>query len=221
VSGNSLVRFYVPQLDGLRFFAFFVVFVAHAERDPGPAWLADIMPAGGAGVDLFFVLSSFLITTLLLREQNAEGRIDVRAFWMRRILRIWPLYFFFLWTVSAVERPEWGYFVASTLFLGNWFLAFRGWGNPQPVTAGLWSVAVEEQFYLTWPVILQWTPRRWLPWISGSLIVVAMIARAVITSIPGYSTAAVWCNTLARLDPIAVGALLALLVAGGCGSGRT
>src|ERR1700716_2996559 len=65
----------------------------------GPAWLAAIMPAGGAGVDLFFVLSSFLITTLLLREQTTEGRIDVRAFWMRRILRIWPLYFFFLWTV--------------------------------------------------------------------------------------------------------------------------
>jgi peptidoglycan/LPS O-acetylase OafA/YrhL len=207
-------RFYVPQLDGLRFFAFLVVFIAHVgAQSAAPPWLKAILPAGGFGVDLFFVLSSFLITTLLQREQGAQGRIDVRAFWMRRILRIWPLYFFFLWTVSALERPGWGYFVASSLFLGNWALALRGWGNPQPVTSGLWSVAVEEQFYLTWPVILQWTPRRRLPWICGGLIVVAMMTRAVVTRTPG-SSAALWCNTLARLDPIAIGALVALFVAG-------
>src|SRR5258705_826029 len=93
----TAARFYVPQLDGLRFFAFLVVFIAHVgAQSAAPPWLGAILPAGGFGVDLFFVLSSFLITTLLQREQGTQGRIDVRAFWMRRILRIWPLYFFFL-----------------------------------------------------------------------------------------------------------------------------
>ena len=99
-------KFYHPELDRLRFVAFFAVFVHHffpqshsnyaAIGSLGAKVLANCVEAGGLGVDLFFCLSSFLITTLLLREFEERGRIDVRAFWIRRILRIWPLYYCFI-----------------------------------------------------------------------------------------------------------------------------
>ena len=101
-------RYYRPELDILRFFAFMLVFVSHTTPTDSEYWanlpifgpLATLFNAaalGGAfGVDLFFALSSFLITTLLLKEREAEGRIDVGAFYLRRLLRIWPLYFAFL-----------------------------------------------------------------------------------------------------------------------------
>ncbi len=96
-------RFYQPELDGLRFYAFLGVFVFHTL--PGQAafyrglhlplpWLwGAVAKSGGAGVDLFFALSAFLITSLLLRERGQTGEISLRQFYIRRILRIWPLYF--------------------------------------------------------------------------------------------------------------------------------
>src|SRR3954469_14437430 len=101
-------RFYLPELDLLRFFAFLMVFSSHAVPGeesfysqlhiPGPLAKSLVaLAAGGAwGVDLFFTLSAYLITTLLLREKSSCGRINVGAFYLRRALRIWPLYFGFL-----------------------------------------------------------------------------------------------------------------------------
>src|SRR3989442_76632 len=95
-------RFYMPSLDGLRFFAFLAVFVAHAapKRLRAVPWLGPVgpladavVPAGLFGVDLFFVLSAYLITGLLMREAESRGRISVGAFYVRRALRIWPLYY--------------------------------------------------------------------------------------------------------------------------------
>ena len=105
-------HFYIPQLDGLRFLAFLAVFVAHATNANGELptgsvewyhaewWGRSALLAGNLGVALFFVLSSYLITSLLVREEDATGRIDVPAFWVRRILRIWPLYFGFVFTYA-------------------------------------------------------------------------------------------------------------------------
>ena len=94
-------RFYRPELDGLRFLAFFLVFICHAQY--GIAWqswagqlLLHVGAGGSFGVDLFFVLSAYLITELLRREKLETGSIDVGGFYVRRILRIWPLYFGFL-----------------------------------------------------------------------------------------------------------------------------
>lgn len=99
-------RFYLPELDVLRFFAFLAVFLQHAFQhtpafyypgthpDARGALVAILAWSGGYGVDLFFVLSAFLITQLLLREQEVTGTLDVERFYIRRILRIWPLYFF-------------------------------------------------------------------------------------------------------------------------------
>lgn len=103
-SQPEAARFYVPELDSLRFFAFFGVFLCHLIHEMG---YGDVLSnIGGFGVDLFFTLSAYLITELLMREKERFGRLDVRAFYLRRILRIWPLYFGFL---AA-------YFVASRLF---------------------------------------------------------------------------------------------------------
>jgi len=107
---NPLVRpsFYRPELDVLRFFAFLAVYVCHAVSHRLNYFAGDyvsssvylpwitVARAGSYGVDLFFVLSAYLITELLIREKKECGALDVRSFYIRRILRIWPLYFFFI-----------------------------------------------------------------------------------------------------------------------------
>ena len=102
-TAQSQRRFYQPELDGLRFYAFLGVFVCHTlpVEDkfysglgmPWPWLWGPVIRSGSAGVDLFFVLSAFLITSLLLRERQQTGGISLRQFYIRRILRIWPLYF--------------------------------------------------------------------------------------------------------------------------------
>jgi peptidoglycan/LPS O-acetylase OafA/YrhL len=173
------------------------------------------LAAGGAfGVDLFFALSSFLITTLLLREREAGGTVDVTAFYMRRILRIWPLYFVFLLIVTplmsyvlADESMPLKYTLAFLLLAGNWACVL--WGYPHSVAGPLWSVSIEEQFYLAWP----WIVRRWavnLLVVALVLLAVSFVARVYLV-MEGAIHPQIWCNTLARLDPIACGALLAVI----------
>src|ERR1700753_1939834 len=96
-------RFYQPELDGLRFYAFLGVFICHTLPFDGalyrkfhlplPALWGAAAKAGACGVDLFFALSAFLITSLLLRERQETGSVSLPRFYLRRILRIWPLYF--------------------------------------------------------------------------------------------------------------------------------
>src|SRR5437868_2879263 len=99
VNPPSENRFYYPSLDGLRFFAFLLVFLHHSLLDwtsPNPLinfFLIAIEKNGWLGVDLFFVLSGFLITTLLLKERSDNGNYSLKNFWIRRALRIWPLYY--------------------------------------------------------------------------------------------------------------------------------
>ena len=99
-SGSS---FYRPELDVLRFLAFLGVFVFHGTLvadlsffGSWEPWAAAVCKSGAFGVDLFFALSAYLITALLLREKESQGALDLKAFYLRRILRIWPLYFTFL-----------------------------------------------------------------------------------------------------------------------------
>src|SRR5450432_665557 len=112
---NDRSRFYHPELDCLRFVAFLGIFVYHLDQQfhsvvalnsPLQFMVLCMIKSGVFGVDLFFCLSSFLITMLLLREHDVRGTIDVRAFWIRRILRIWPLYYAFL-LFSAMVSPYW------------------------------------------------------------------------------------------------------------------
>src|SRR6478672_4619620 len=130
-------RFYRPELDVLRFFAFLGVFIFHAaprtmdfyNAAGYPHWLSSLLiptfGAGAYGVDLFFALSAYLITSLLLRERDLRGTIDLRGFYLRRILRIWPLYLSFVAFAMIVgrfipgQRLSAGYFLGFTFMAGN------------------------------------------------------------------------------------------------------
>jgi peptidoglycan/LPS O-acetylase OafA/YrhL len=217
-------NFYHPELDCLRFVAFLAVFLHHCLPQDTESYrrlgaipaavVACIVKAGGLGVDLFFCLSSFLITLLLLREVSERGAIDVRSFWIRRILRIWPLYYaFLLASVVVVPRLLPGntlnaYYVSSFAFLGgNWACAFSGY--PPSVAAPLWSVSIEEQFYLAWPLLLAALSVRRLPLLAIICLAIATLVRGILVLLQ-LPHPAIWCNTFARLDPIAFGALFAV-----------
>ena len=161
-----------PGLHALRFFAALAVVVAHIELMksyygvPSLAGHMAIYELGRIAVTFFFVLSGFLITFLLLRERRDTGVIAVRKFYMRRILRIWPLYYLVVFlafvvlprieslsipalsTASADQGPVLGLFL---LFMPQVALIFY---PPFPYAEPLWSIGVEEQFYLLWPLLL-------------------------------------------------------------------
>jgi peptidoglycan/LPS O-acetylase OafA/YrhL len=213
---------YNADLDVLRFLAFLAVYFHHAlphnegaYRGAGP-WLGPMLSAiavaGGFGVDLFFVLSSYLITRLLVAELRLRGKVDIGNFLIRRALRIWPLYFVFLAAcVFVVPHLVPGQSFGEQLpwflcFLGNWSVA--KWGYPASVAAPLWSVSIEEQFYVLWPLLLLvFGFRRLLP------LAIILLAIASATRYWLYRNSAVhpavWTNTFARLGPIATGVLLA------------
>ena len=218
--------FYRPELDALRFFAFFAVYLTHSlSHDPGdytryhlPHMAGELMAAiassGRFGVQLFFLLSGYLITSLLLREKWTKGDVNLRAFYIRRILRIWPLYFFIL--LVAVLWPWTGrlplpYFLAYLLLAGNWITVMLG--PPASWASILWSVSIEEQFYLSWPLVIKFFSRKRCLHVAFGLIVVAIVARLYLAvgSLRPYT---VFPNTFAQLDSIGAGILCAIVLKG-------
>ncbi len=203
-------RFYLPELDGLRFLAFGSVFYCHAvlaAPRPLDPWVEATTDAAGFGVDLFFALSSFLLTVLLLRERDARDRISIVAFWIRRALRIWPLYFAFVGTYVIIDQPPRSFVVGLFTFTTNWTLLYERPGSSTATI--LWSLAVEEQFYLVWPLVLVLVAPRRLPAVCGVMLLLSMLARAALVTYGVTSELAIWLPTVTRLDPLAVGALLA------------
>jgi peptidoglycan/LPS O-acetylase OafA/YrhL len=221
---DSARRDYRPELDILRAFAFLGVFTAHwvpdevayyTQRGFSPVlgrWLVAVAHAGATGVMLFFCLSSYLITGLLLREIERHGRVDVRAFYIRRILRIWPLYITF--TVFAALLPlidpeqvfGWKACLAFLLFSGNWVWTMGL--SVHTVAVPLWSVSVEEQFYLVWPWVVRRATRTGLRNTAIGLIVLAQVNRVLVVC--GWIRGDLWHNTFTQLDGIALGALIAI-----------
>ncbi|HVN28818.1 MAG TPA: acyltransferase [Candidatus Binataceae bacterium] len=222
----SRERFYLPELDLLRFLACTTIFLQHVyQHTPAhlypamhPDWggrLVQIFAwSGGYSVDLFLALSAFLITQLLLRERETTGAINLRRFYLRRILRIWPLYYFYLivialaglWFAPFYASPKW--LILSALLSANIANALWGW-TPTFVASHLWTIAVEEHFYLVWPAIVRKLRPRGIAIAALAMLAVSFATRAVcwMVDAPG---AFVWTNTLTRLDPLAVGILLAL-----------
>ena len=231
-NGETVNRsvFYHPELDVLRFFAFLAVFMHHAlPRDAGlyigaglsptlTQWLLTAKEAGAFGLDLFFALSSYLITDLLLREYANRGSINIPAFYIRRALRIWPLYFTFLAvtvlvipTILPQDRFEPIYIVSFALFIGNWVCASKG--LPFSVANPLWSISVEEQFYIGWPLLLRLFGINRIKQLAFAMLAVAVATRILLAAL-AVEHPGVWCNTFARLDPIALGAILAFSLRG-------
>ncbi|MCC5951991.1 MAG: acetyltransferase [Acidimicrobiia bacterium] len=183
--GRSARLPYAPGLDGLRALAVAAVLVYHADA----TWL----PAGFLGVEVFFVISGYLITALLLSEWREWGRIDLRQFWLRRARRLLPALFAVVAVVSAVAviflpgevASLRGDAVASLFYVQNWYQIFADQsyfvaaGRP-PLLQHLWSLAVEEQFYLVWPLLfvagmVGLGRRRFLLAILGGIVVSAAL----------------------------------------------
>ncbi len=222
-------RFYHPELDILRFFAFFAVFCHHALPHEFSAytaigvppwlghWLAGAAATGAFGVDIFFVLSSFLITELLLREKSLLGEVDVRSFYARRVLRIWPLYFAFLILAAAMQwfvpgqHIGWRAALGFTFLAGNWWIVLHGF--PSSVIFPLWSVSIEEQFYLLWPAAVKRAGTAMMLALAVCMLALANATRLYLGLHHVWETQA-WCNTLVQLDPIAAGILIAVLLKG-------
>jgi peptidoglycan/LPS O-acetylase OafA/YrhL len=213
--------FNIPQLDGLRFVAFLMVFAFHSLPKTGSSYplvgdaAALVVRGGHFGVDLFFALSSFLITTLLLREIESTGRLNVRAFYIRRALRIWPLFFAFLLFgtffsgLIGLQQLEGSAAAAYLLFAGNWWVALNGAFSRQ-FFDHLWSLCVEEQFYLLWPPVVRRMGRRGIRLSALGLVALGLVSRAAFVALD-FNDISIWTATLTRVDAIGVGILLATL----------
>jgi peptidoglycan/LPS O-acetylase OafA/YrhL len=213
----------LPVLDGVRGVAIALVVIYHSIRFGGmqPTVALDrvvqkLGAVGWSGVDLFFVLSGFLITGILYDAKHARGYF--RNFYARRILRIFPLYYgflfvaFVLWPLlsrwTGVAAPIQAEQLWYWTYLQNVAVAIKGW----PVTAGIehfWSLAVEEQFYLVWPLLVLALERRALVLACLAIGVGSLSVRALLVE-SGHPIAA-YVLTPSRLDPLAFGALLALI----------
>ena len=222
-------RFYHPELDVLRFCAFFLIFIHHSmPHDPAfythmgvASWLASALAAlasaGAMGVQLFFLLSSYLVTELLIRERALRGGIDLKAFYIRRALRIWPLYLAFLalawgmqWFVPG-QHIGWRALLAFLFLGGNWWIVFVGF--PSSVIFPLWFVSLQEQFYLFWPATMRKLSARGLLTVAAGLLWAATLVRWYLAS-RHTCESKMWCNTFVHLDAIAFGIMLAVLLGG-------
>ncbi len=211
---RALRRF--SALDGLRAFAVAAVVWQHTARSDAAFGLAA---TGGYGVDLFFAISGFLITTLLLREYAARGRVDLKAFYVRRSLRIFPLYYavlaVYVVLVVGTERETargqefWSHLPAFLTYTSNWFVRDNGVGTTFYFA---WSLATEEQFYLAWAPVVALAllkARHGLAWAAGYMSALTVLDLAV-TAAGGSSLMARIATSIAT--PICVAALLAIVV---------
>jgi peptidoglycan/LPS O-acetylase OafA/YrhL len=230
---SAKAKIFFPNLDGLRFISFFVVFLYHGYlsifsylKDSQPKTFAVIeffSKHGNLGVNFFFVLSGFLITYLLIKEKEFTGRIHIPNFYVRRILRIWPLYycciiigfvgFAFLKEMSGqpvIENANPWYY---TFFLAN-FDFMRTWpARPDAeLISVLWSVAVEEQFYLTWPLILGLVPLVRYRFIFPVIIALSLMFRSFYTGNNDHEFAIRYFHTFSVIGDMALGGLFAYLV---------
>lgn len=151
-------QLYYPELDSLRFFAFLLVLIHHAPYSKlVPGWVT-LAKYGWVGVDLFLGLSAFLFARLLFVEYQEKGKINVRYFYLRRALRIWPLYIFFLSAMLVISIHENGWSaglgqrtLAMFTFTDNLLTAAIGYNALILYAPHIWTISYEEQFYLVIP----------------------------------------------------------------------
>ena len=199
---------YIPELQGLRGLAVLGVVIYHCHPRLEGTWLYYGSLWGWAGVNLFFVLSGFLITSILLDAQDKPHYF--RNFYARRALRIWPVYLLVLlicylnapWFIglpvwAAVRAASWW---AYLLFLQNLFhIAIP------PAIGQTWSLAIEEQYYLLWAPLVRFLRR---PWILATVLTTALVASPLVRM--AHLAWKTPTHTLIHLDGIALGSLLAL-----------
>ena len=226
-------KIYFENLDFLRFIAFFTVFSGHTALG---TFLINrihvevinkfiwVFSQGGTGVSFFFVLSGFLITYLLLIEKEKTGKINVRNFYVRRILRIWPLYYLvilftfiiypkvkvLLNNIDPIPNNIW----MHLSFLSNFDMInaernqiVKGIKNI-PVMIGInWSIAIEEQFYLVWPLLFALIPKKFYKYIFILIIFISAIFRYINRA----DSLITYFHTLAVFSDLAIGGFFAYL----------
>lgn len=220
VSMTRKASHYMPGLDGLRALAVLAVVAYHLNL--------AFAPGGLLGVDVFFVLSGYLITDILIDRWQETGRFGVRDFWMRRARRLLPALFTMLGAVVAYllvfDRARlaslWGDLAAAMLYLSNWWLIFHhvsyfvSFGPPSPL-GHLWSLAVEEQFYLVWPLLLalglRHVPQKWA--LTGLILTAATMSAVAMALLyqPGMDPSRVYYGTDTRAFSLLIGAALAVV----------
>lgn len=209
----------LEALDGIRGVAVLLVMLSHFDRflpdstflDP----LKSVLSFGWCGVDLFFVLSGFLITGILLQTRSAVNYFQ--SFYIRRFLRIFPIYYLTLFAVFGLiivfphvpnvppAGQRWLYF----LYLQNWIPLWTGTWPPN-VVGHFWSLAVEEQFYLIWPACVLLMTRRGLFWTAVALSIGALVLRCAWVAHSGFGEPLILL-TPTRIDSLLVGAIAALM----------
>ncbi|MEO6720649.1 MAG: acyltransferase [Ferruginibacter sp.] len=222
-------KIFFPNLDGLRTIAFLMVFIWHALKAPFDMLAIDnpllqkffyFFLNGKTGVSIFFVLSGFLITYLMLAEIRLNGKVNIPRFYLRRSLRIWPLYFLILFLLFGVAplvmqllnfnwnefdmKPAYYFLFLSNFDVLNIYLAHGTDLLPATVT---WSVAIEEQFYLIWPLLFSCTPTRFYKFVFPALLVVSYTYRALYAN----SSAVLNFHTLSVCGDLALGGWVAYL----------
>ena len=227
-SNKGSIRRY-PDIDGLRGLAIIGVFAAHlfsglAENHSIPlvGFLLQSVSFGWAGVDLFFVISGFLISSILMDMKNESSRW--KKFYLRRMYRIFPLYYLALAVIAVAAlvgifpsekwdklAPAYPYFLTYT----NNFLIVANEGNYFPGLSHFWTLAIEEQFYLLWPAIIFLLPIRAVLYICYSSIVVCFIFRLGLSY--GYLESSAWPHALHvlmpfRADSLCTGCLVAIMI---------
>ncbi|MFN8295944.1 MAG: acyltransferase [Chitinophagales bacterium] len=223
-------KIYFENLDAIRFIAAMMVFLGHvmvktyAYLPINGTFMEKFLLSisnGGTGVSIFFVLSGFLITYLLITEYEISDKIDLKKFYIRRILRIWPLYygvvFFsfllypFLKSLVGMNNPLGSNFIYHLFFLSNFDVIHIQHTCPgkdamsQNIT---WSVSVEEQFYLFWPLIFTFLPKR--TWLLS--IVSVMIGSLAFRYTATYTGADIYFHTFAVLIDLGIGGLFAYMI---------
>ncbi|MEI7460162.1 MAG: acyltransferase [Pirellula sp.] len=207
---------YMRQIDALRAFAVGGVLMCHYLGEH-----ISILNWGGLGVRLFFVISGFLITGILLNVRleagNAVSIPSVAAqFYARRALRIFPIFYATIFIAAILGMPNVREsFFWHVTYATNFWVAEHGWVNP---VAHLWSLAVEEQFYLLWPWVILFTPKRWLATICVGSIGIGVTYRLIVVKLGGW----LWSSVMLPgcLDSLGAGALLAIILHDGTFSSK-
>lgn len=210
---------YFPELDSLRFFAFLLVLIHHSPYSKLiPSWVT-LAKYGWVGVDLFLCLSAFLFARLLFVEYREKGKIHIRYFYLRRALRIWPLYIFFLsamlvlsvaengWSAGLIQRA-----IAMFTFTDNLLTAAIGYNALILYAPHIWTISYEEQFYLVIPWALsklyQFKHSKTLMILTG-VILIGSLVRAVLIA-AGVHHPAIWVLPVTHFESIVGGLVVGL-----------
>jgi peptidoglycan/LPS O-acetylase OafA/YrhL len=211
---SRLAQGKIPALDGIRAIAISLVVIFHLHLPVFQSWEESL---GRTGVTLFFVLSGFLITWLLLKEDTRSGDVSLPKFYMRRFLRIFPGFYCF-WIIYVLlallvrKHVSWGNCIAALLYVSNYYWPLRGAGVGGMVLT--WSLGVEEQFYVIWPSIFKRFRRNLgnVSLVLGALCGGVLVHRILLNYVWHASPIYLYAAFDTRMDSLAIGCLLAISI---------